>query len=294
MKTSRLVSAAALALPLLLSGCSFLPTTRKLPIPKAPSVVQTAAPEDLVAHLNKHWAALQSLTATVEIQASEIKSKEGIAKESPTFHGHVLMRKPEMLRVFGSYLGIKAFDTASDGKEFTLYMPTRSKVVKGSNALKKKSPNVYENLRPGFFMDALAVRGLETDDEYGVTAETVTVEDAARKHLYLVPEYKLSIWRSKHGSYELTPVRVIYFHRDDLQPYEQDLYDANGNLETQVFYSSYKDFGSNKYPSTVKIKRPLEELEIVLSVDDVKENVSLTDDQFQIKIPEGTQVQNLE
>jgi outer membrane lipoprotein-sorting protein len=290
----RPIAAGALFLPLLLSGCSLFPTTRKLPVPKAPSITQTVAPEDLVARLNQRWSALESLTATVEIQASEIKRKEGIAKGSPTFRGHILMRKPGMLRVLGFYLGMKAFDTASNGKDFTLYMPTKNKAVKGSNALKKKSVNPFENLRPGFFFDALAVRGLEPDDLYSVTADTVTVEDAAKKHLYLVPEYILNISRRKPGSQELTPVRVVYFHRDDLQPYQQDLYDSEGNLETQVFYSAYQDFGFSKYPFKVTIKRPLEELEIVLSVEDVKENQALTDDQFVVKLPDGTEIQNLE
>ncbi|MGA2673436.1 MAG: hypothetical protein ABSE99_09410 [Terracidiphilus sp.] len=290
----RLASAAALLLPLLLSGCSLLPTTRKLPVPKAPAIEQVAAPEELVARLNKRWTDLESLTATVEIQASEIKVKEGIAKGSPTFRGHILMRKPEMLRVLGSYFGVKAFDTASDGKDFTLFMPTKSKAVKGSNALKKKSLNQFENLRPGFFLDALAVRGLSPDDLYTVTEEAITVEDAARKHFYSVPEYVLNISRRKANSQELMPERVVRFHRDDLQPYQQDIYDTQGNLETQVFYSSYQDFGSSRYPGKVTIKRPMEELEIVLSVEDVKENVPLTDDQFQIKIPDGTEIQKLE
>jgi outer membrane lipoprotein-sorting protein len=138
------------------------------------------------------------------------------------------------------------------------------------------------------------VQGLEPDDFYSVTADTETLEDAARKHLYLVPEYILSISRRKPGSQELTPVRVVTFHRDDLQPYQQDIYDSEGNLETQVFYSAYQDFGSSKYPFKVTIKRPLEELEIVLSVEDVKENQTLTDDQFLVKLPEGTEIQRLE
>ena len=37
-------------------------------------------------------------------------------------------------------------------------------------------------MRPGFFLDAMVVRGLEPDDFYSVTADTETVEDAARKH----------------------------------------------------------------------------------------------------------------
>jgi outer membrane lipoprotein-sorting protein len=112
--------------------------------------------------------------------------------------------------------------------------------------------------------------------------------------LFLVPEYKLTIMRAKPGSHEKTPLRVITFHRDDLMPYEQDVYDEHGNVETQITYSSYTDFGDNHYPSTVKIKRPQEDFEILLTVEKVTVNQPLTDDQFQIRIPEGTAIKNLE
>jgi len=93
----------------------------------------------------------------------------------------------------------------------------------------------------------------------------------------------------------LTPVRVITIRRDDLLPYEQDLYDSEGELETQVTYANYRDFGTSKYPSTVTIRRPLEEYQIVLTVENVQENQSLSDDQFQIiNIPPGTETQHLE
>jgi outer membrane lipoprotein-sorting protein len=100
--------------------------------------------------------------------------------------------------------------------------------------------------------------------------------------------------RSKADSHELEPKRVVYFHRDDLLPYQQDIYDSEGNLETEVKYAQYADFGGALYPSSVTIKRPLEEYQIVLTVDTVKENMTLKDDQFQITLPEGTQIQKLE
>ena len=296
MKASCYLAPGALSLSLLLSGCSLLPTTRRLPIPKGPMVTQTVAPDELVQRLNERWGALESVTATVEMQASHIEKKEGIAKGSPTIRGHILMRKPEMLRVVGSYFGIRALDLSGDGNQFMMFyhLPSGSQVVKGPYAVMKKSDKPFENLRPGFFFDALIVRGLAPDDLYAVTADTITVEDTTRKHFYLVPEYVLSISRRKPGSQQLTPVRVVTFHRDDLLPYQQDLYDSEGNLETEVFYSDYQDFSGNKYPSKVTIKRPLEELEIVLSVEDVKQNVPLTDDQFIIhNIPEGTPTKNL-
>ena len=74
----------------------------------------------------------------------------------------------------------------------------------------------------------------------------------------------------------------------------RDLYDAKGNLETVVSYSQYADYGGSKYPSSVTIKRPLEGIQIVMHVEKVVENMPLTDDQFQIKIPEDTTIKNLQ
>ena len=89
-------------------------------------------------------------------------------------------------------------------------------------------------------------------------------------------------------------MRLIRFHRDDLLPYEQDLYDGNGDLETVVNYDAYQDYEGAKYPSIITIKRPLDEFQIVLTVEKVTENMELSDDQFQLKIPEGTDIQDLE
>jgi outer membrane lipoprotein-sorting protein len=296
MKSSqRRAAATILVAPLLLlSGCLW--TTRRLPIPKPPSITQTVTPDELVKRLNENCAALESLNATVELQASVLKSKEGTARDYTTFRGHILIRKPEMLRVLGQVpvLGTRMFDMASDGKNFTLFVPSKSLAVKGANDLKKKSASQIENMRPGFFFDAMVVRGLEPDDLYAVVADSETVEDAARKHLFTVPKYILSISRRKPGTNELTPVRVVTFRRDDLMPYQQDIYDNAGNVETQVIYANYQDFDSVRFPATITIKRPLEEYQLVLTVESVKENMTLSDDQFQIKIPEGTKIQNLE
>ena len=290
----RLASAAALFLPLLLSGCSLFPTTRKLPVPKAPVITQTATPEQLVARLNERWAAISTLTAKVEFQASVAKSKEGVATDYPSIEGHILLRKPSDLRVLGRYFGVLAFDMSSDGKNFSLSVPTKNKFIRGSNSLKKKSLNTWENLRPGFFVDALLVRGLDPDDWYSVVIDSETLEDAARKHLFTVPEYILSISRRKPATQELIPVRVVTFRRDNLLPYQQDIYDSEGHLETHATYSAYQDFEGSQYPSLVIIKRPIDEIQIVLTVDDVHENQPLADDQFLVKPADGAKVQNLE
>ncbi|HUD13009.1 MAG TPA: hypothetical protein VMQ56_05075 [Terracidiphilus sp.] len=290
----RVASAGALFLPLLLTGCSLLPTTRKLPVPKAPSIIQTVTAEELVARLNERWAAINSLTAKVEFQASVSKSKEGVATDYPSVEGVILMRKPEMLRVVGHFTVVRLFDMASNGECFTLSMPREDKVLKGCGPSKQKSKNTWENLRPGFFFDAMLVRGLAPDDLYSRVSDSETVEDPARKHLFTFPEYILTISRRKPGSQQLTPLRVVTFHRDDLQPYQQDIYDDEGNVETQVFYQRYQDFEGGKFPTTVTIKRPMDEIQIVLTVEDVHENQPLTDDQFVVQIPAGSKIQTVE
>jgi hypothetical protein len=277
----------------LVTGCSLFPQIRKLPVPKPPAITKNATPEELVDTLNKRWDALETLTATVDIQASVFKSKEGLAKDYPTLRGHILMRKPAMLRVLGSYLGVRAFDMASNGDEFTLSIPTQKRVIKGLNKHKSKSVNALENLRPDFFLDALLVRGLGAEDEYMVVADSTTIEDPARKHLYAIPEYKLTIMQHAGASHKLLPLRVVYFHREDLMPYQQDIYDGDGVLATQVFYARYQDFEGSQYPSSIVIKRPVEEIQIVLEVEAIKENQTLTDDQFVPQTAEGSTVQEL-
>lgn len=285
---------AALLLPLLLSGCSyFIPMTRHLPVPKPPALVQNYTPEELVKLVNQRWDTVNTLTATVEIYATEYHTAQGTEKDYPSSRGYILIRKPAMLRVVGTYFGARIFDMASDGTHFTLLMPTKDLAVEGSNTVRVQTANEWENLRPKFFLDALAVRGLDPDDEYMVTNDSETVEDAAKKHLYTEPEYVLNIMR-RRSAHENLPMRTITFHRDDMLPYDQTIYDDQGNPETLVYYSNYADFSAGRFPSKVVIKRPQEGIQLVLSVDQVHENVDLPPEQFKVNIPEGTTIKKLQ
>ena len=117
---------------LLLSGC-FLPTHRKLPVPIAPSLVQTVPASSLVAQLNSRWDDLKSLSLTVDMRATVTKSKQGEASDYPSIPGIILLRKPEMLRVFGQVPVVRTrlLDMVSDGKQFTLWIPQSSKAIEG-------------------------------------------------------------------------------------------------------------------------------------------------------------------
>lgn len=290
---ARWACVASFGFSLLLSGCSYLvPSKRKLPVPKAPAVVQTVTPEELVARLNQRWESLQALTATAEILATEYKTSEGVANAQPSFRAWIVIAKPEKLRVRGTYFGVMIFDLASNGSTFSLQIPSKNKVIEGSDSAPATSKSTWENLRPGFFYDAMVVRGVEPDEHCFVTSETETIEDTTKKHLYLVPEYVLNINRVNEGSRIETPVRVVTFHRDDLLPYDQDIYNSQGGLETQVTYQGYRNYDSIQYPSTITILRP-GEFKLVLNIEGVHTNMNLPADEFQLQLPPGMKVQQL-
>jgi len=294
----RLACVTVFAIAPILSGCFLISTTRRLPVPKVPAITQTVTPDELVGDLNKRWNEMHSMTAKVEIQASVLKAEKGVATDYTTFGGVILFSKPENLRLLGRVpvVGVTAFDMASDGKNFTLYIPAKKMVYKGSENVKGTSKNPLENLRPDFFRDALVVQGLDSDDYYSVTNDQETVEDAAKKHLFSIPEYVLSITRHIPGSHRDKPVRVITFHRDDLLPYEQDMYDDDGNRETHVTYSNYQDLGSGagKYPTTVTIVRPMENVQAILTIETVTQNVDLPPEQFKVNVPPDTEEKKLD
>lgn len=295
MSAGRRIAAAALAMAVLpLSGCMF--TTRKLPKPIQPATVQAVSPQELVDKMNQRWDALKTLRANVQIQFTQIKTQEGVAKDFTTFPAIILMRHPEDLRVVGFVPVVRTqmFDMASTGNSFTLFIPSKSLAYEGSTTVTHKSANTIENVRPGFFLDALMVRGMDPQDDFMVVPDNETIEDVKKKQLLQVPEYVLSITRRKPGSHENQPIRVVTFRREDLLPYQQDLYDEQGNLETEVTYGRYVPYGLNLFPSTVTIKRPQEGFQAVLTVQRVSENVELKDDQFQFQVPPDTKVQQLQ
>jgi outer membrane lipoprotein-sorting protein len=294
MRRREYKTALLLLLPTL-SGCFV--HTRTVKQAKMPTVVMTATADELVQAVNKQCQAINSLSATVEFQASEGGPRKGKEKTYTSFSGYILLRKPEAIRVIGllPVLHTRAFDMASDGNTFKLliYYP-HDHVIEGSNTLTKVAPNSVENLRPKIFFDSLLINCIQPDDLVALTTDTETKVDPKSKQLMVYPEYDLTVVRRKPDSQELIPQRVIHFSRLDLHTTQEDIYDPKGAIQTQAIYGPTQEFGPESFPGSITIKRPLEEYQIVVTVQKLKVNLALTDDQFEIKVPEGTPVRKLE
>jgi hypothetical protein len=289
----------ALLLPVL-TGC--LSHTRKLAQPKLAGPVMNADALQLVAAINQRYEQINSLSATVDFAASVGGARLGKRTDYTSLHGYLLFRKARMLRVLG-YLPVvhlRAFDLASDGTTFTMLIPPKSRAIEGTNAVTKPAANPMENLRPTLFLDAMLVQPISPDQIVSVINESDTSQDPKTKQLIDLPEYDLTVLAegtppAVAGLAKIAnPLRVIRFGRVNLLPVELDIYNESGDLETQVTYGPYRDFGGFAFPSTIDINRPLDEFRVLLTIEKITVNQTLEDDQFQMKVPDGYQVEKLQ
>ncbi len=294
------VKVCLLAILPAMTGCLY--HTRKIQQPHQAGPALSADVAALVNGVNERYAAIQSLTATVEFAAETGGAHKGKQTDITPFRGYILLRKPEMLRVLGlvPVLHTHAFDLASNGTTFTLLIPPRNRAIVGSNSVTKTSLNPIENLRPEIFSDAVLVRAVTPNRLVYLTLHSDLQRNDKTKQLIETPQYDLMIGDEQPSKdpnlsvQVIKPTRVIRFSRIDLLPVEQDIYNAEGDVATQVLYGSYQNFGTTKFPSVIVIKRPLEEYQITVTVQKLTVNQTLPDEQFQVKVPEGYQVEKLD
>lgn len=285
---------AVLPLLLLQTGC--LASTRRLRQVQIPTAVMTASADQLVKIVNDRCNDIHSMIAVVDFQFTEGGPRKGREKTYTSFSGYILEHDPYFLRVVVQLPVIRtvALDMATKGETFKLLIPPRNEVFEGSNTVTKVSSNPLENFRPKIFADSLSMSCIGTQELVTLTSETNTHLDPKAKHLIAQPDYDLMVVRRKQNSPELIPERVVHFSRIDLRPYQEDMYDKEGAIQTEALYGPLQTFDGRKFPETIVIKRPLEEMQILIRVNKLTVNTPLADDKFELKIPEGTIVHKLD
>jgi hypothetical protein len=281
-----------------LSGCLY--HTHKVEKTTLAGPAMDASVAQLVNEVNDRYSAVNSLTATVDFQATTGGARQGKETDITPFHGYILLRKPAMLRVLALLPVVRthAFDLASDGQTFKLVIPPRSRAIVGTNKVTKPSANALENLRPDTFLDSVLVKSIEPERLVYLTNRSETRRQG--KKLVETPEYDLHIGEEDPQATDglkvhvLKPTRVIRFSRLTLLPIGQDIYDDDGGVETHVEYGPYRQFGTAHMPSSIVIQRPREAYQITISVQKVVVNQPLGDEQFVLKIPSDYKVQTLQ
>ena len=289
----RLASLVLLAVAVFpLGGCLF--RTRHVDRQLSNAPLKTASQADLIQYINAQATAIRSLQATVDINASVGDEKNSQVTDYSEIRGYVLLRKPAMLRLKGLMPLVRntAFDMVSDGEQFRLWIPTKNKFVMGANNFESLQPqHKLENLRPQHIYDALLLPEIGADGIAVLENGYETVLDA-RRHRVEQPDYQLAVIQRGPNGWYLS--RKIEFSRTDLRPHQQQIFDLQGNVVTEVRYRDYKDYGGIEFPSGIEIDRPREGYDIALSIVKLELNRALTDEQFALEQPPGAEVVHMD
>ncbi len=277
-----------------LGGCLF--RSRPVQIRMSTANLLTADKDQLVGRIDSEASKIKTLNATVDIDTSVGGSKKGKITEYREIRGYILVRKPGMLRMIGlmPIVRTRAFDMVSDGAEFKLWVPPKNRFIIGRNDLiNPAATNSLENLRPQHILDALLVREIDPASEIAVLENsTEIVQDPKSKKDVEQPDYVLDIIRRTDHEWFLS--RKIFFSRTDLQPHRQIVYDRNGFVATDARYEAFREYGGILFPSQIQIWRPQEEYSILLNIVKLTFNQPLTDQQFALAQPPGSQLIRLD
>ncbi len=284
---------AALVLTLLLTGCLFRSHRAQVLLTKQP--LKSASLQQLVTLINGEAGKVHTLNATVDMAASSGGSVKGKITEYKEIKGYILVRQPNMLRMIGllPIVRTRAFDMVSNGTTFRLWVPPQNKFVVGNNNIIHPSPKPLENLRPQHIYDALLLHPIDPAHDIAVLEQgNRTVQDPKTKQQVLEPDYNVDvITRSDQGWYLS---RKITFSRIDLMPVRQRVYDRNGYVATDATYLAFKDYSGLLFPTVIRIWRPQEEYSVTLSIEKLTINQPVSDEQFVLNQPPGSQLLQLD
>jgi outer membrane lipoprotein-sorting protein len=259
--------------------------TRKATNGKTPPNLQVAGEDSLMASLAREYNAIRDFSATVDMTPALGSAEKSHITEYKDVTGYIFFRKPADIRIIGLYpiIRSRAFDMASSGGAFKLYLPSRNAFLVGQNEIVKPSPNKIENLRPQYFLDAMLVRPIDLKNNK-VLMENMTDEDGA---YYILHE----IHEGANGQLQLR--RTIWFNRLDLLLARQLIFDDSGNILTDVRYSEWKPWDNVPFPKHIDFNRPHDEIGLVLDVVKMDINKGVSDDKFVLEQPEGTKLQTV-
>jgi outer membrane lipoprotein-sorting protein len=255
---------------------------------RLPDVVYSSTLDHLLKQVDERNAAIQSMTLYMRMSTSTGGSLQGVVKESISFNGFIFIGKPEQINVILKVpvVGSRALDMVSDGKTFKMLIPPKNCAIVGSDVVTNSSQKGLYSLRPAVILDSLLIHGLQPDQVVSMTQDSwIPQQPKSRKGVVEDPDYDIQFLSQPQGKNAHT-LRVVHIDRVNLLPWRQDIYDADGKVATQAFYSSYQKFDGIDFPTKIVIQRPLDELGLTITITKAIFNQPLPDDQFKLDIPE--------
>lgn len=275
---------AVVLLNLTAPGCAVRRTTRVEPslVPPPPQEASTA---DLISRVNSWSENIRTLTAKVDLEPTAGSVYSGVIKEYHDVRGFILFEKPSMIRMIGQapIVRTQIFDMASDGTEFRVYVAPKEKFIVGKATANRPARNSLENLRPQHILEALLVPQIDPAHEHPLPTE----EEEGSRRFYVVTVLD----STPEGEWRIE--RKVWFDRSDLEITRQQIYGARGSYNEDVRYSDYHDFQGVRYPTRIRISRPIEDYRLAITILEATFNQPIEPEKFDLKKPEKAQLVEL-
>lgn len=270
---------------LLTAGCA-VRQRQAIPPTQLTPVWKDATLAELIERAREQQDAIETFQATVEIEPSVTRIDEAEVVHYRDVRAFILLRRPAHMRMIGLYPVARttAFDMASNGEKFGLYVPSRNRFIIGNSREGKRSESALENLRPQHILDALLWQAPEPEREQAV----LEVSDEGATSYYIV-----HVLRSDNEG-ELLLARNLWFERRNLSLERLQIFDPSGEELTDARYLDHGEFSGISYPQTIAIDRPKDRYGLALTVTELEFNLPLGDEKFQLEQPPGTELRNLE
>jgi len=275
-----------IALLLATPGCAVRKVTHVLrPGQTIPALDANLA--ELVNKINSWSGAINTLTATVDLEPTAGSVYTGVIKEYHDVKGFVLLQKPTTLRMQGQAPVVRTtiFDMVSSGEEFRLSIPTKQKFIIGKTSFQHPAKNALENLRPQHILQALLVPPVDAEQE--TTFREKSDNRAEGKRFYVVTV--VEPLQNRHVILR----RKVWFDRSDLELARVQFYDPEGTCTEDVEYSAYQDFTGIHYPTHIKLNRPEDDYEVTLTIEKATFNQPIPPEKFDLKKPDGAELIDL-
>ena len=290
----RIRLAALILVSALSVGCAVSKKHAVAPAELRPALDATS-PQLIMAY-NEQARAIRTVNAAVRMSPVAGSAYSGVIQEYHDVGGFILAARPEMIRVIGQapIVAKDIFDMVSDGRVFSVYIPSKKTFLVGSTEVERATKNPIENLRPQHILDALFW------PELPAGAPVLFEQFNASPERY----YILTLLRPADSGQEIA--RKIWFNRADLRISRMQIYGPAGRLDSDIAYSDWQA-GQNTpatgaaasvsttavgpfFPRQISITRPQQDYELSISVTRVTLNADVPADRFVLPQPPGTQL----
>lgn len=271
-----------------LTGCSWFRLKSVKPVSKAalPLPAKTASPAELVDRLNRVAESTKTLSLTVLFELTAATDRRDQIESYRETKGFILLKSPHLIRIIGQAFNVNVFDMVSDGKETSIFIPSKNKFYHLFNDQKiDKSRIPVGSLRPQHIFNALSIEPIPRD----LPDQVLFLEEdqEGRRRFYVLALLRKDV----QGEYSLE--RKVWFDRFDLNIVRQKFFGKQGQLESDITYAEFKEVGSVRYPTEILFSRPIEDYSLRIKVNKTKMNEILTDDKFVLSRPQDAEFVDL-